>query len=59
MNIDEFAVACSTIETFALNNQLLLKHYGTSRDDVQEVVNMARDEWFRKNGKRKESKDGR
>ena len=54
MKIDEFAVACSTIETIALNNQLLLKHYGTSREDVQKIVDMARVEWFRKNGKRKE-----
>ena len=51
MKHDDFAVACATIETIALNNQLLLKHYGTSREDVQEVVNMARAEWFKKNGK--------
>lgn len=54
MNHDDFAVACATIETIALNNQLLLKHYGTSREDVQKVVNMARAEHFRNNGKRKD-----
>lgn len=50
MSSEEFAAACAAIETIALNNQLMLEHnYGTSRDKVQEVVNLARTQWFKDN----------
>lgn len=49
MTDSEFAAACAAIESIATSNGLLLAHeYGTSGEDVREVVELAREHWPRR-----------
>lgn len=52
LDAGRFAAAASAVETIATNNsQLLVHNYGTSREDVMAVVQLAKECWFKKSKK--------
>lgn len=47
MSIERLSAAAAAVETIAQNNKQMLKHhYGTSSDDVMQLVMLARAHWF-------------
>ena len=47
VSIEQLTAAEAAIRSIALNNSMLLEHsYGTTREDVESVCELAHERWF-------------